>query len=84
MLWIMRVILAIYQEDFEVAESPGGIGSSSRLCSVPKRAEYSRIPCSSRSGISTAAVLCRGMLGAPPSLSVQVHRRRRHRRLPRP
>jgi hypothetical protein len=45
--------------------------SSSHLCSVQKMAEYSRTPCSSRSGISTAAVLCRGMLGAPPLLSKQ-------------
>jgi hypothetical protein len=45
--------------------------SSSHLCSVYKRAEYSRTPCSSHSGISTAAVLCRGMLATPPSLSVQ-------------
>jgi hypothetical protein len=82
MLWIMRVILAIYQEDFEVAESRGGIGSSSRLCSVQRRAEYSRTPCSSRSGISTTAVLCRGMLAVPPSFSVQVRCRRRLHRVP--
>jgi hypothetical protein len=77
-----------YESNFsnikKILRLPNLMGASEVLPAYIVSKKWQNIPCSSRSGISTAAILCRGMLGAPPSLSVQVRCRRRLRRLPHP